>query len=249
MRQILRYIVIVILISVGCPGCKSYKVVYRIGIDPYFYPLTIHKKAAMLAGFSLELLEEIGNIEKVRFTPVQMNWNNLLYGLNKKSYHAALSSLQPYIFNEKKYLFSDPYFSVGLILIAQKTSNIFSLQDLNNKELIIPRSPDLLHVLEEYPKIFKKFYERPEDGFNVLIQGKTTGAVIENYIASGFLREPYPGKVVAIPPLITNKGLYLLTIRGKNEKILQIFNRGLQKMKEEGKYDALVKKWNLDFTQ
>lgn len=249
MRQILRYIIIMILISAGCPGCKSHKVVYRVGIDPYFYPLSMHKRTEMLAGFSLELLEEIGNTENVHFIPVQMNWNNLLYGLNKKSYQAALSSLQPYIFNEKKYVFSDAYFSIGLILIVQEKSNIFSLQDLNNKELIIPRSPDLLHVLEEYPKIFKKFYDRPEDGFNVLIQGNTTGAIIENYIAGGFLQDPYPGKVVPVPPLITNKGLYLLTTSGKNEKILKRFNRGLQKMKEKGKYDALVKKWNLDFIQ
>lgn len=248
MRQILIYIII-IFISAVCPGCRSRKVIYRIGIDPYFYPLSIHKKTAMLAGFSLELLEEIGVIEKVRFTPVQMNWNNLLYGLNKKSYQAAMSSLQPYLFNEKKYSFSDAYFSIGLLLIVQEKSNILSLQDVNNRELVIPRSPDLLQVLEEYPNIFKKFYERPEDGFNVLIQGNAAGAVIENYIASGFLREPYPGKLVALPPLITNKGLYLLTASGKNEKILKIFNRGLQKMKEEGRYDALVKKWNLDFIQ
>ncbi|MGL4348893.1 MAG: substrate-binding periplasmic protein [Chlamydiales bacterium] len=248
MRKILIYILI-ILISSGSPGCKSQKTVYRIGIDPYFYPLSIHRRTEMVTGFSLELLEKIGLMENVHFIPIQMNWNNLLYGLDKKSYEAALSFLQPYLFNEKKYRFSNPYFSVGLILLVEEKFDIFSLEDLSNKELIIPRSPDLMQVLERYPKIYKRFYNSPEDGFNVLIQGKTSGAVMENYIASGFLREPYPGKVVAIPQFITNKGIYLLTTTGKNEKILKIFNRGLQKMKEGGEYDDLVKKWNLDFIQ
>ena len=203
----------------------------------------------MLSGFSLELLEEIGRIENVRFVPVQMSWNNLLYGLNKKTYQAALSVLQPYIFNEKKYVFSDAYFSIGLILIVQQNSKIFSLEDLNNKEIIIPRSPDLLQILEEYPDVFRTFYRSPEDGFNLLIQGKTTGAIIENYIASGFLQEPYPGKVTALPPLITNKGMYLVTTSGKDEEIIKLFNSGLEKLKTQGKYDALIKKWNLDFIQ
>lgn len=248
MRKILIYIII-LFISAACPGCRSQKTVYRVGIDPYFYPLSIHRKTEMLAGFSLELLEKIGLIENIQFIPVQMNWNNLLYGLDKKSYQAALSFLQPYLFNERKYRFSNPYFSVGLILLVQDKSNVFSLEDLTYKELIIPKSPSLMQVLERYPKIYKRFYNSPEDGFNVLIQGKTDGAVIQNYIASGFLREPYPGKVVVIPPLITHKGMHLLTTSGKNEKILKIFNRGLQKMKEHGEYDALVKKWNLDFIQ
>lgn len=241
--------IIIFLTSICFTGCRSQKAIYRVGMDPYFYPLVIHKRTAMLSGFSLELLEEIGRIENVRFVPVQMSWNNLLYGLNKKTYQAALSVLQPYIFNEKKYVFSDSYFSVGLVLIVEQNSKIFSLQDLNNKEIVIPRSPDLLHILEEYPDVFRTFYKSPEDAFNLLIQGKTTGAIIENYIASGFLKEPYPGKVTALPPLITNKGMYLLTTSGKNEKIIKLFNSGLQKLKKEGKYDALIKKWNLDFIQ
>lgn len=248
MRKILIYIVI-ISISAICPGCKPQKKVYRVGIDPYFYPLSIHRKTEMLAGFSLELLERIGAIENTQFIPVPMNWNNLLYGLEKKSYQAALSFLQPYLFNERKYRFSDPYFSVGFILLVQEKSDVFSLQDLTHKELIIPRSPALLQVLEGYPEVYKKFYNNPEDGFNTLIQGKTDGAVLQNYIASGFLREPYPGKIVAVPPLITEKGIYLLTTTGKNEKILKVFNRGLQKMKEQGEYEELVRKWNLDFIQ
>lgn len=248
MRKILIYILI-ILTSTACPGCRSQKTVYRVGIDPYFYPLSIHRKTEMLAGFSLELLEKIGVIENIQFIPVPMNWNNLLYGLDKKSYQAALSFLQPYLFNQRKYRFSDPYFSVGPILLVQEKFNVFSLEDLSYKELMIPRSPTLMQVLERYPKIYKRFYSNPEDGFNRLIQGKTDGAVIQNYIANGFLQEPYPGKIVVIPPLITQKGMHLLTLSGKNEKILKIFNRGLQKMKEHGEYDALVKKWNLDFIQ
>lgn len=241
--------ILIFLTSICFTGCRSQKAIYRVGIDPYFYPLVIHERMAMLSGFSLELLEEIGRLENVRFVPVQMNWNNLLYGLNKKTYQAALSVLQPYIFNEKKYAFSDAYFSIGLILIVQQNSEISSLRDLSNKEIVIPRSSDLLQILEEYPDVFRRFYRSPEDGFNLLIQGKTTGAVIENYIASGFLQELLPGKVTALPPLITNKGMYLLTKSGKDEKIIKLFNSGLQKLKTGGKYDALIKKWNLDFIQ
>lgn len=248
MRQI--FICILIFLSSICfTGCRLQKAIYRVGIDPYFYPLIIHERTAMLSGFSLELLEEIGRLENVRFIPVQMSWNNLLYGLNEKTYQAALSVLQPYIFNEKKYLFSDAYFSIGLILIVEQNSKVFSLQDLTNKEIVIPRSPDLLQILEEYPDVFRKFYRSPEDGFNLLIQGKTTGAIIENYIASGFLQDPYPGKVTALSPLITNKGMYLITTSGKNEKIIKLFNNGLDKLKKKGKYDALIRKWNLDFIQ
>lgn len=248
MQQI--FVCILIFLTPLCfTGCRSQKATYRVGMDPYFYPLVIHKRTAMLSGFSLELLEEIGRIENVHFVPVPMSWNNLLYGLNKNTYQAALSVLQPYIFNEKKYAFSEAYFSIGLLLLVQQNSKVFSLEDLTNKEIVIPRSPDLLHILEEYPDVFRTFYRSPEDAFNLLIQGKTTGAIIENYIASGFLREPYPGKVTALPPLITNKGMYLLTTSGKNEKIIKLFNSGLQKLKKEGKYDDLIKKWNLDFIQ
>lgn len=248
MQQIF-IIVIFFLTSICFTGCRSQKAIYRVGIDPYFYPLVIDKKASMLSGFSLELLEEIGRLENVRFVPVQMGWNNLFYGLDKKTYQAALSVLQPYLFNEKKYVFSEAYFSIGLILIVEQNSKVFSLHDLNNKEIVIPRSPELLHILEEYPDVSRSFYRSPEEGFNLLIQGKTTGAILENYIASGFLQESYPGKVMALPPLITQKGMYLLTTKGEDEKIIELFNSGLQKLKSRGKYDDLIKKWNLDFIQ
>src|ERR1700691_4288664 len=62
----------------------------RVGVDPSWYPLQFGNRENNVTAFSTELLGAIGEKEKIAFTRVSTNWDDLLQGLQKDEYEAIL---------------------------------------------------------------------------------------------------------------------------------------------------------------
>src|SRR5580700_10944745 len=130
----MRALILILLTLLSCSKGSNER---RVGVDPYWFPLDLGNRDNNVTAFSTELLTEIGRVEKIPFVKVTVNGNDLMESLQKDKYEAILSSMPPYIFNQKAFDFSDIYLALGPVLVVPIQSQIHSLNDLDGKEIAV----------------------------------------------------------------------------------------------------------------
>ncbi len=227
----------------SCGGSKSTQVL--IGVDATWFPIDMAGRDTNVTAFSTELLTEIGKLQKLHFTKVTVNWDNLLDGLNKQQYPAMLSSIPPYPFNLKIYDFSDPYLPLGLVLVVPASSPIQSLDMLSGKLVAYISGSQGEVVLQKATGVLPREYSLVAKALSDVATGTIDGAIINILPAAAYVQDVYQGKLrIATAPL-TEEALRLITLHNADPALIQSFNDGLKKLKTTPAYTALLKKWNL----
>jgi ABC-type amino acid transport substrate-binding protein len=215
-------------------------------MDPQWHALPIDGKDSNITGFSTDLLQEIGRIEKINFVKVSVSWDQVIPGLIKKNYEAILYSMTPYIFNQNQFDFSDLYLRTGPVLVVPTASRISSLSQLSGKEIaVLPDSPGEL-ILEKYPGVIIRHYDSVPQAFNDILKGTIDGAIADILTASSYCQDIYQGQLMIATPTLDDAGLRMMTLHQAAPDLIEGFNEGLEKLKKNGTYAKLLKKWSLN---
>lgn len=244
-QSLFRSLLLFPLMLLAACGSTETSRVYQIGVDPTWYPLELQGKENQVSAFSTEILEEIGKLEKIPFVKIKTNPDTLLFGLKRNQYDAILTSMQPYIFNEKQYDFSDLYLMTGPVLVVPENSPVHSLNELAGKEVAAsPDSPGMA-ILEKAPGVVARSYTSIPQAFNDISAGQLDGAIVGVLLARSYCQDLYHGVLKIATDPLDNSGLRLMTLHGEQDDLIEAFNRGLQQLKENGKYDEILRKWKL----
>ncbi len=222
---------------------------YEVAIDPSWYPLSLEGKEAQVTAFSNDLLKEIASLKHIQITEVRKSWDNILQGLEQKKYEAILSAMEPYVFYEKKFSFSNPYLLTGPVLVVPANSTVTTLEEMQGKEIaILARSPDI-SLVEKNEALLLRPYDSIPQALNDVVAGVMDGAIVRLLMAESYTKDLYKGQLKIAGPPLNQAGIRLITLYQNNEKLLLFFNEGLKELKKNGKYEELLKKWNLDGPQ
>ena len=236
-----------LLISFCLSGCScgsgSKEKSYYIGIDPTFYPLDLGKKEKNVYGFTRELLLEMTEHLNARFFVVKANWDNLFDGLEEHKYQAVFSAKYPYIFMKDKYNYSNIMLNTGYALTVRKNEKARSLEDMQEKLVGYIRGEESINLLEKYPDIIVKIYDSMPLLLADVNNGFLDGALVQVIKGTSFVNNLY-SDTLEITPSITDHGIRLISNK-ENEKIIELFNKGLEKLEKDGILSKLMKKWNL----
>lgn len=236
-------LVVLMLLLVSC-GTKGKT--YRIGIDPSYYPAQLGGKEANIYAFSNELLRAISHEEGVFFETVSMSWDNLIYGLKEHHYDGMLSSMMPRATLEKTYTFSDSFLSTGPVLVVRKGMKVSSVKHLKGKEVGVSSLSNEALLIEKYPGVSVHYYTSIPEALDEIIMDQIDGILIDYLPATGYIRNLYFGQVSIATPPLTDAGLRLISLAGEHQELLDVFNRGLEKLRDNGTYEKLLKKWELN---
>ena len=218
----------------------------KVGVDASWYPLQMGGLDNNVTAFSTELLTDIGRSQKIPFVKVTVNWDDLMEGLQKDKYEAILSSMPPYIFNQKDFDFSELYLPLGPVLVVRPDSSIHSLNNLNGQEIAVIAGSGNDLLLEKSEGVLIRYYTSIPQALDDIVNETIDGAVIDILTAVAYCRDLYQNKIkVATPPLNEN-GLRLITKHNTATDLIKGFNAGLKKLKKNGSYDKLLAKWQLD---
>src|SRR5258708_38572083 len=114
-----RFLIVLLCCTffLSCGGKKPAGFDYTIAFDPMWYSMQAPGREADLTAFTTELILEIGKLEKVTIGVFQRSWSNLMYALQEGQCDAICSTMQPYLFYEKLYTFSNLYLMTGPVLV------------------------------------------------------------------------------------------------------------------------------------
>jgi polar amino acid transport system substrate-binding protein len=211
---------------------------YSIGRDKSWFPMQFNQKKPNLNAFTNALVEEIAKIEHVPMHVVDIGWAQLFQRLENKEVSGIFTSLSPTVITEGKYSFSDPFLLLGPVLVVPKDSKATSLVDLSGKIIAVNQFDDSVLIVQRYPSIIIKLYQNVPSVLEDLSRGKIDGALVPVLEAYDLVPSVDPQlKIVTLP--LNHKALRLITLKGKNKKLLKHFNNGLQHTITSSRYQTL----------
>ena len=219
---------------------------YVIATDATFAPFEYEKDGKYI-GIDMELLEAISKSENFQYELKPMNFKGIIPGMTSNQIDAAIAAMSITDERKKSLDFSDPYFDAGIsIVVKADNDKIKSADDLKGKIFAVKKGTAGAKFAEEnkdkYGATIRYFDDSPSM-FQEVINGNAD-VTFEDYpvIAYKISTDSAPTLKV-VGDRLTKDQYGFAVVKGKNKELLDKFNAGLKKLKENGEYDKILAKY------
>jgi polar amino acid transport system substrate-binding protein len=215
--------------------------VLRVGTDATFPPMEFVENDKR-TGFDIDLVEAIGKVLNRRIEWVDIDFKGLIPGLVSKRFDVAVSAI--YITDERKKVvdFTDSYYAGGLVaMVKDGNTAIKTLNDLNGKKVSVQVGTKSVGYLgTNYPKVQLVEVEKNQEMFNLVDIGRADAAVTGKPAAFQYVRTR--GGLHVLDQQLTTEE-YGMALRKETPDLTKAINGALAKLKADGSYAQIVKKW------
>jgi polar amino acid transport system substrate-binding protein len=235
----------------GCGLNQISESEYYIGQDSRWRSLNLMGKERNFAAFTNDLLARISRQEKFGVRIIVTPTSELLPDLERGKLQGALILQEPSHLTENRFVFSDPYFLVGPVLIIPAKAPIEGWNEKGRKIVgMLANSHSLLN-LEQDPTIQVKLYDDILKALSDLNERRIDGAILPAIPAYTYVTTFYKNelKIATLP--LTDEGVRLVALKNEEgELLIKRFNEGLTKLKENGIYQKILEQWGfINFEQ
>jgi polar amino acid transport system substrate-binding protein len=215
--------------------------VLRVGTDATFPPMEFVENGKR-TGFDVELVEALAKAMGKQVEWVDIDFKGLVPGLISRRFDMAVSAI--YITDERKKVvdFANSYYAGGLVVMTKEGNTaIKKLADLDGKKISVQVGTKSVGYLQEhYPKVQRVEVEKNQEMFNLVDIGRADATVTGKPAAFHYVRTR-PGMRVLDEQLTTEE--YGMALRKDTPELTKAVNAALAKLKADGTYAAIVKKW------
>ncbi len=243
------------LLFLGLKSCYhkhvSKKEIYLIGRDSSWYPIQLYGRERYLVAFMNDLIGEIAIKSEIKVAWLESSPSFLLAGLDDGSFDAVISATRPDSLIQGKYLFSDPLFKTGLVLVVPSSTAINTLKNMEGATISVSASsppPFTIFKKKGINPLDVNFvhYKDVNKGFELVSRGSIDGIVVEATQAHILLDSLYKGKLRVALPSLTDEGLRLIALDTPiGTRLIEDVNTQLKSVRHDGRYQQLIKKWGL----
>ncbi|MCL6590438.1 MAG: basic amino acid ABC transporter substrate-binding protein [Firmicutes bacterium] len=213
----------------------------RVGTDATYAPFETIDESGKFVGFDMELIgmvaAEMGRELKLQ----NVGWDGIIPGLMNGNYDCLISAMTITAERKKQINFSIPYFSIRqAILVREKTANIKGPNDLKGKTIAVQTGTTGDLYASKLTQKMKRFDTNPQ-AIQELLNNNADAAVMDDLVAFYTVKTTKGLKVIEI----TNAGKedYGIGVKKGNDKLLEEINQAIEKLKKNGKLDALIAKY------
>ncbi len=217
---------------------------YSIGQDTRWRELHLKGKEHHLSAFNNDLLTLIAKQEHFRIH--LKAFSDPVAELEQNKIQAALTTQQPSYLNEKRLLFSEPYFLIGPVLIVPSNAPVKGWNEKGRKIVGIPAHSPMLLSQEQDPSIQIKLYDDILTALADLRERHIDAVIFPAIPAYTYVQTFYKNefKIATLP--LNDEGIRLVAHKDKiGEALIQQFNAGLETLKQNGTYQSLLNHWGL----
>lgn len=248
----MKKIFVALLLMLGMISCgsksagnatKEKKLV--VGTDGVFPPFG-YMENGKVVGFDMDLISEIvkGLGYQVEFK-VQP-FDGLISSLKAGKLDVIASGMSATEERKQSVDFTDEYFKSKQVYLRKKGNNsINSKESLNGKKVAV----QLGTIQEMEAKKIKGAIVVPNETPATIIMdlnaGKNDAVILEDIVALQYVKNN-PGIEIFYKENLP-AGMAFAFDKGKNPELVKQFNEQLKKLKENGKYDELLKKYGLNY--
>ncbi|MBS0389652.1 MAG: transporter substrate-binding domain-containing protein [Proteobacteria bacterium] len=229
------------VMALGAASVHAQDNVLRVGTDATFPPMEFVENGKR-TGFDIELIEALAKAMGKQVEWVDIDFKGLIPGLISRRFDMAVSAI--YITDERKKVvdFTTPYYAGGLVAVVKDGNTaIKKLSDLDGKKVSVQVGTKSVGFLtEKFPKVQRVEVEKNQEMFNLVDIGRADAAVTGKPAAYQYVRTR-PGLRVLEEQLTTEE--YGMALRKDTPELTKAVNAALARLKADGSYAAIVKKW------
>ncbi len=213
----------------------------RVGTDATFPPMEFVEDGKR-TGFDVELVEAVGKAIGRNVEWVDIDFKGLIPGLMSRRFDMAVSAI--YITDERKKVvdFTNPYYAGGLVaMVKADNAAITKPADLNGRKVTVQvGTKSVSYVKDTFPQVQLVEVEKNQEMFNLVDIGRADAAVTGKPAAYQYVRTR--GGLKVIDEQLTTEE-YGMAIRKDTPELTKAVNEALAKMKADGSYQQIVRKW------
>lgn len=216
--------------------------VIRVAGDNWFPPFEFEVNGTF-QGFNVDMVNALSIETGITFEFYPMPWSEALKALEA----GRVDAIQGMKYSKERaslYAYSEPYFtSTQAIFVLKDNYSVFSLDDLQHRKIAVQEGDISAEVLQRLPNAIVLAEENQEKAIRMLLDRKVD-AFIGNQITGQYLLQKDSQqdkvKLVGDPISPTDYGMVVLK---QNEQLLEPINVGLRKIKTNGTYTKIERKW------
>ncbi len=249
MKKLLLMILIISisLLGAACSNSTSSNSgkVYVVGTDAAYPPFE-KQEGGKIVGFDIEVVEAVAKEAGIKIEVKHTGWDPLFEGINNGTVDVGISAITINDERKKTYDFTDPYFEATQLIMVPKDSPITTLQELKGKKIgVQTATTGELAVQEAFGKTYEgiKGYDDTPSAVDDLVLGRVDAVVADNAVLLEYLKLLKNDKFKVVKDPNFAPEFYGMMVKKGNTELLNKLNAGLKKIKENGKYDEIFKKY------
>lgn len=233
--------------AVGCGGPTKDNEVLRVGTNATFAPFEMQDSGDFV-GFDMDLIRAIGEEQGFKVEINHMDFKALIPALDNDKIDAAIAGMSIKPDRLESVDFTEPYFDAGLIIaVADTTDAIKSTEDLKGKKLAAQNGTTGAaycdSVKEQDPTTEVRIFDDIGAAFMELEKGGVDAVVNDHPVTAYYLSEKETTDVKMVGDVFSADEQYGIAVKKGNQETLDMLNEGLQKIRDNGKYDEIYDKW------
>lgn len=234
-------LVAAVLVAASFAGQPARAETLLVACDTAFVPFEF-KQGDQYVGFDIDLWKEIAKDAKLDYKLQPMDFNGILPALQTRNVDVALAGIT--IKDERKKIvdFSDGYYDSGFTLMVPAASTIKGADDLKGKSLAIKTGTSAADYakahfagtdLRQFPNIDNAYME--------LATGRVDAAMHDTPNVLYYINTVGKGRVKAVGQQMMAHQYGIAFPKGS--PLVPKVNAALAKIKADGRYTAIYKKW------
>jgi len=218
---------------------------YVVASDATWPPLEFVNEAGDLAGFEVELAQEIGKVTGNEIEVKNTAWDSIFAGLENGAYDGIASGVTITEDRKNAMDFATPFLNCGQVVIVPNDSSYTGIDDLSGKKIGVQIGTTGDISLDDYD-VKKAQYDEISLALIDMVNGNIDAAVCDSLIASEFVLQEssYSGVLKIVGEPFTTEEIAMCVSKG-NDEFLSVLNEGMKILEENGKLAELKAKWGL----
>lgn len=208
------------------------------GTEATFAPFESLDDNGKIVGIDVDTLNAIGKETGNQFEIKNIGWEPVFQQVTNGEIDLGASGITITKERKQSYDFTDPYFEATQLIVVKEGSKIKSLNDLKDKKIAVQINTTghiAAKKLQGKSSANIKAYENQPLAFQEVINGSVDAAIGDNAVVNEYLKNNPDAKLKTIEDSAFEKEYYGFMVKKGNKEVLDVLNKGLKKIKENGK--------------
>ena len=217
----------------------------RFATEASYPPFEFIDAGKKIQGFDVDLANALCKEMQAECTFTNQAFDSLIPSLKFKRFDAVMAGMDITPEREKQVLFTKPYYDNSALFIAQK-GKIADVAALKGKKVGVQNgTTHQKYLTDKHPEITTVPYDSYQNAILDLKNGRVDAVFGDTAVVNEWLKQN--DALATVGTKVTDKDYFGtglgIAVRQKNTDLQGKFNAALDKIKQDGTYETIYKKW------
>lgn len=217
---------------------------YTFGTDVTYPPFEFANKHNVYVGIDIDLIRAIAKEEGFKVKVKELGFNTAVQSLEAGQIDGVIAGMNITPERKAKFAMSDAYYPSGIVFAGKSGSSIKNLQDLRGKRVAIKTgtaAADYANSVKNKYGFTTVTFDDSDNMYQDVTTGNSAACVDDKPVIQYAMATGVKLHIISKPAQTGGYGIALP--KSQQHKLLVKINRGLKKLRANGKYDQIISKY------